>query len=432
MKKSIIYFSIVTLFSINASAKDVYSVDQLINYALGHSPDLKITSKEYEASTKQTKKASAYFLPRVDIHASAGTSASSEIIVNPDNVKEDTMLLGKITVTQLLYDFGKTGGNYDATKYLQESFNMNNLQSIADKIRDVKSAYYNVLRSMALINVAKENLKLNEAQLYRAQKYFTAGIRTKIDISDAKVNVIKAKIDLKKVKYNLKLAYTILDQVIGIKDIESPYTINPQELKLDDIFYTLTPYDMNLYESVTFAYEHRYIIQKFIANKKASKENIRVARSEYYPSLYLNANYTRLEAESLNTFLPKDTWQATIALDWNVYQGGSSKALIEEQIIQDNISFSRLEFLKLQIKKEVTEAYINLNESKDRVELSEALLLASQEKFTQAQKRYENGLSDYIELQQARQSYIDAKSSLVIDYYNYYDSLAKMYHAIGK
>jgi len=432
MKKYIINFGVVVLLSISANAKDVYNIDQLINYALEHSPDLQITTKEYEVSTKKTKQASAYFLPRIDIHGSAGASASSEIITNPDNVKEDTMLLGKISVTQLIYDFGKTSGNYDASKYIQESYNMNNLQSISDKIRDVKSAYYNVLRSMALINVAKENLKLNEAQLYRAQKYFTAGIRTKIDISDAKVNVIKAKIDLKKVKYNLKLAYTILDQVIGIKDIESPYTIQAQNLQLDDIFYTLIPYDMNLYESVNFAYAHRYIIQKFIASKKASKENIRVAKSQYYPSLYLSGDYTRLEAEALNTFLPKDTWQAAVSLDWNIYQGGSSKALIEEQIIQNNISQSRLEFLKLQIKKEVTEAYINLNESKDRVELSEALLMAAQEKFTQAQKRYENGLSDYIELQQARQSYIDAKSSLVIDYYNYYDSLAKMYHAIGK
>jgi len=432
MKKSIVYFGVMALFALNVSAKDVQSVDELISYSLKNSPDLAITTKEFEASTKRTKKAVSYYLPRVDLHASAGASASSQIILDPGNMEEDTMLLGKLTVTQLLYDFGKTGGNYDASKYLQESSKMNNLQSISDKIRDVKHAYYNVLRSMALIDVAKENLKLNEKQLYRAKRYFSAGIRTKIDISDAKVNVIKAKIDLKKVKYTLKLAYGTLDQVIGVKDIESPFSITPQNLELDDIFYTLAPYDMNLYDSVTFAYEHRYNIQKFIADKKASKENIRVARSEYYPSFYLSGNYSRLEADSLNTFLPKNSWQATLSLDWNVYQGGASKALIEEQIIQENISASRLEFLKLQIKKEVTEAYINLNESRDRVELSQALLQASAEKFNQAQKRYENGLSDYIELQQARQSYIDAKSSLVIDYYSYYDSLAKMYHAIGK
>jgi len=431
MKKHLFYGALV-LFSIQLQAKDLYSVDQLIGYALKHSPDLQISRKEYQLSSQQTKQASSYFLPKIDLQASAGASASSQIILDPGNMEEDTMLLGKITLSQLIYDFGKTGGNYDAAKYKENASSMHNLQSIADKIRDVKSAYYNVLRSMALINVAKENLKLNEAQLYRSKKYFTAGIRTKIDISDAKVNVIKAKIDLKKVKYNLKLAYSTLDQVIGSTDIESPYTINAQKLQLDDIFSTLAPYDMNLYDSILFAYEHRYIIQKLIAEKKASKEHIRVAKSEYYPSLYLSGNYSRLEADSLNTFLPKNTWQATLSLDWNLYQGGASKAFIQEQIIRDNISAARLEFLKLQIKKEVTEASINLHESKDRVELSEALLQASKEKFTQAQKRYENGLSDYIELQQARQSYIDAKSSLVIEYYNYYDALANMYHAIGK
>jgi outer membrane protein len=432
MKKALLYYVAMTLLVINLEAKEHYNVDLLIKYALKHSPDIQITSKEYEASFKETTKAAAYFLPRIDIHASAGATASSEIIINPENIAQDTLLLGKITLSQLVYDFGKSGGHYDASKYMQESYNMNNLQKIADKMRDVKSAYYNLLRSMALINVAKENLKLNEAQLYRSKKYYTAGIRTKIDISDAKVNVIKAKIELKKVKYRLKLAYTKLDQVIGSKEIDSPYTIQAQNLNLDDIFATLTPYEMNLYESVGFAYEHRYIIQKLIANQKASKQNIRVAKSQYYPSIYLNANYTRLDADTLNTFLPKDTWQASVNVDWNLYQGGSSKALIEQRIIQENISQAQLEFLKLEIKKDVTEAYLNLNESKDRVELSEALLQAAMEKFHQAQKRYENGLSDYIELQQARQSYIDSKSSLVVDYYNYYDALATMYHAIGK
>ena len=69
---------------------------------------------------------------------------------------------------------------------------------------------------------------------------------------------------------------------------------------------------------------------------------------------------------------------------------------------------------------------------KDSVELSQSLLTASEEKFDQAQKRYEHGLSDYIELQQARQGYIDAKSSLVVDYYNYYNAIAVLDNAIGK
>jgi len=50
----------------------------------------------------------------------------------------------------------------------------------------------------------------------------------------------------------------------------------------------------------------------------------------------------------------------------------------------------------------------------------------------QAQKRYENDLSDYIELQDAQQGYIESLSSLVTAYYDYYIALAQLDHAIGR
>ncbi len=69
---------------------------------------------------------------------------------------------------------------------------------------------------------------------------------------------------------------------------------------------------------------------------------------------------------------------------------------------------------------------------RDSVELSQSLVEVSNEKFDQAGKRYENGLSDFIELQQARQGYIDSMASLVVDYYDYYDAVAVLDNAIGK
>ncbi len=97
-----------------------------------------------------------------------------------------------------------------------------------------------------------------------------------------------------------------------------------------------------------------------------------------------------------------------------------------------NIANSRLYNSKLSIKKQTTQAYINLNKTRDSVVLSQSLLKVSSEKFEQAQKRYEYGLSDFIELQQARQGYIDAKSNLVVSFYDYYDAIALLDNAIGK
>jgi outer membrane protein len=124
--------------------------------------------------------------------------------------------------------------------------------------------------------------------------------------------------------------------------------------------------------------------------------------------------------------------QALVNLNWNLYEGGKTSALDEETRINTFIESSRLRDVKLIIKEQATRAYINLNKMKDSVKLSQSLLGISKEKFTQAQKRYQHGLSDYIELQEARQGYIDAMAGLVVDYYNYYNAIAILDNAIGR
>lgn len=75
---------------------------------------------------------------------------------------------------------------------------------------------------------------------------------------------------------------------------------------------------------------------------------------------------------------------------------------------------------------------INVPQARDNVLLSQNLVQAALEKFDQTQKQYENGLTDYIQLQESRQNYIDALSSLVNEYYSHYIALASLNRAVGE
>ena len=136
--------------------------------------------------------------------------------------------------------------------------------------------------------------------------------------------------------------------------------------------------------------------------------------------------------DKLAATTPQDQWQATLNLDWNLYNGGQSDAKSQEKKIQTDILNSQYSYTKLSIKEEITDAYIDVNRSRDSVALAQSLLAVSSQKFDQASKRYEYGLSDYIELQQSRQDYIDAKATLVDDYYNYYIAIAVLDNRVGK
>ncbi len=435
MKNTLLKLSLPLFLALSLSAKETYTVDDLIVTAMQNSPELKISASKYDASKQTLIVADSGYLPVIDLVVSAGQFGQSDIQNNnPDDMVDSTGIVGTVSLKQLIYDFDKTADNSDIYKFDSVSFDMANEQKISDKKMEVKSAYYNVLQRKALIDVNKENVKLNKAQLYRSQKYFEAGIRTKIDVSDAKVEFIKSKLDLRKSEYDLKLAFAYLDQVVGFTDAETDYDVFTQELDLTDLYSSLSVYDLNLINSIEFAYQNRYEIKQYIAKAKAAKASSKQSTSEFYPSIFLYGDYTKqdIQDEPLKDNMPEDKWTAAVNFEWNLYEGGSTTAIEQEKKIQQDISDSELLFSKLSIKKDTTQAYINVDKMKDSVELSQSLLEVSDEKFDQASKRYENGLSDYIELQQARQGYIDAKASLVIEYYNYYNAIAILDNAIGK
>jgi outer membrane protein len=433
ISKKLLHFTSAMFLCFTLDAKETYTLDELILQAMQNSPNLQISSYEANASKSRYDNAFGKYLPQVDLHLSAGSiSISDTSNPNSDKMIDDTLIKGVLSAKQIIYDFGKTGGNADKYKYESQSYKMLNSQNISDKIRYVKSAYYDVLKSVALIEVNIENVKLNDAQLYRAKKYFEAGIRTKIDVSDAKVRLIQAQIDLRNAEYNLKLAYASLDKVIGFSALENDYNVYTQKLNLTNIYTTLSDYHLSLPESIKYAYANRYSLKQYDAQIKSTLSQKRYTESSYYPSVYLNADYVQQDTDKLQYILPKEQWQASVNLDWNIYEGGSTSARTQEQELKVMIAKSKLNELKLSVKKEVTQAYVNLYKIKDSVGLSQKLLEVSAEKFDQASKRYEHGLSDYIELQEARQGYISAKASLVVDYYNYYNAIAILNNAIGQ
>jgi len=431
MKKNILLNLLVVGTLTSAIYAQTYTVDELITTSLKDSPDIAISAANYEASQKRYDTAFSSYLPKVDLQLSGGIIGQDKGIIQNGPI-DDKLLLGKLSARQLVYDFEKTGGNVESKSFEAQSYKMQNQQKISDKIKDVKTAYYNVLKAKSIINVHQEDIKLNKVQVYRAKKYFDAGIRTKIDVSDAKVALIKSKIALNNAKYKLESTYANLDKVVGFTTTSRDYEVYYGNFNLNILDNQLTEYNLSLKECVDYAYNNKAEVLSYKYQANASKVQIKSVNAEYFPSIYLYGDYTKQKIDKLKQYMPENSWQASINFDWNLYQGGSTNAKKEEKVINANIAQSKLILTQLQIKQTVTNAYIHLAQKKDEVKLSKSLVDVSSEKFDQASKRYENGLADFIELQQARQDYIDAKANLVNTFFDYYIAIAKLDNAIGK
>ena len=306
-------------------------------------------------------------------------------------------------------------------------------QVISDKIFLVKQNYYDILKTKSIMDVQHKNVELQKQQLHRAQKYLESGIKTIIDVSDAKVQVEQAQLDLKNVQYDLELQRAKLEETLGFVPYDGEYTLYSQKLSLPNLSHKLPLLKTPLSQLESFAYKHRYVLQSSEHNVKGAQSNVSANKADYYPTLSLDGNYALQHVDNeVLAITPERQGQIGINMTWNLFSGYQTDASVQEAKIGVLKAASQVQNVTLAIKRQVLESHIVVRRNKDNVKLSESISKASLQKFTQAQKRYENELSDYVELQDAQQGYIQSLSDLVNAYYDYFIAMAQLDHAIGK
>jgi len=437
MKK---FISLSLVFSVALFAESL-KLDDLVKEAILNSPDIKISEALYNSSVQKTKQADANYLPQINLSAEAGRQGvdykNQKINVGSSSQPlefgkiETNILIGTVSAKQLIYDFGKTTGNMDSFANIQKANKSSMQQTISDKVYSVKEAYYNLLTQYALIKVNKENVKLNEKQLYRSERYFTAGIRTKVDITDAKVNLIKAQLSLNNSEYDTKLALVQLNNVIGHNSDNEKLDIYIEELDLENAYNSLPRLSQKEVYYKKEAFKNRADLTQYKQLLESTKSQYKQITGDYYPSVYANGQYTMQDVDD-DAFVPEEQWKATVSVEWNLFSGNKTQAQEEDIRISILKAKADLDNTKLQIQKKVSNAFISVNKELDSTKLSQSLSFSSKEKFIQVQKRYEHGLADFVELQEARQTYINSRADLAQSYYQYYTAIARLDNAIGK
>ena len=417
--------------TLSVSAKSqILTIDKAVELALKHSPDIDISRFDFQGAIERSNFQKGYYLPRLDMSAVAGKLGLE--YKNQKNLS-GTALLGSLSASQLLYDFGKTGGRISAANEEANALKATMNQFISSKILQIKTRYYDVLKIKSIIRVNKKNIKLQEGQLRRAQRYYDTGIKTIIDVSDAQVRLTQAKLKLNNSEYELQLRRAILEQTMGYVPYSGKYELYQKKLDLPNVSHHLPGIKLSPAQLEGFAYDHRYELQSSKYFVESAKSLVESEKGGYLPTLSLKGDYTAQHVdENFIGVTPEQQWQAGVGVAWNLFAGKQTDASVQEAKINTMKASSRVNEVRLNIKRQVIEAYLGVKRTKDAVTLSESIAKASAKKFEQAKKRYENDLSDYIELQDAQQGYIRSLGELVVSYYDYYIALSQLDFAVGR
>ncbi len=425
IRNFILSVALIIVSSVGVEAETLeLTLEELLIIGLGKSPQIEIARQQYLGSEGVLTQAKSGYLP----HLSTGAQFGRMYIDELAPVDEDNLTTGYLRISQLIYDFGRTTGFIDASSYNRDAAAENFNEISQDVVFKIKRAFYQVLEKQRLIKVSEEAVANYEQQLYRTQKFYEAGIRAKIDVTNAEVNLSNQRLALLRAQSDLKIARTNLENVIGIKPNEGNYELVSNEPPLEKLAATKPKLPATLDDLLLVAHEERPGLARYELLVKAAESSLDRAEGGYWPVFDTGAEYQAYESE-LSALA--DQWQIQIGLTWEFFSGFETEGRVAESRAQLAEIEAVLREFELALAREVTDSYLRAQANRDGVDIADHSLAMAIENLKLADGRYKAGISDILEYNDAQLLYIENQTNLVITYYNYLTALADIERSIG-
>lgn len=341
------------------------------------------------------------FIPRI-----TGTLHGGPPIPN-QSFSSINSFLGGVGVDQYLFDFGRVRGQIQEraqqARAAQEESEYTDLQLVFEATQ----RYFALLAARRKVKVYEKAVAQRNEQLHDAQVKYAAGLRSDIDVLTAKSVLERARTSLVQARNTQAVARVALDNAMGFGHDAPSYKV------VDVLSYQ--PVSASVDSYFTTALELRPDLKMLKAEVKAAGAQIRIARSDYFPTGNAVAGYT-----GMGTGLPAaNNYDVGIVITWPIFNGFLTTREVDEAKAQRNAMGYAMRDLELRIWLQVKSAYLQLQTAVQQIKQARAALQASQSELDLAQKRYEIGLGNIIELTIAERFYIQNDAAYVDALYGY-------------
>lgn len=403
------------LLALALAAGPTLTIDQALTLAK-QNPQIAQAQGAVMQARGQVGVARSGFLPSASASASVfGTT------LNPGQQPRETFypLYGSsVTLSQTLWDFGRTLGAFQAARDVESSARFDVENTWQQVELSVRTAYYTVLATQALVNVAQQTVDSNQKKLDLAKGLFEVGQRPRFDVTKAEVDLENSRISLLQARNGVVLSRIALTQAIG-RDVNDATLVFPE----------LPPAgDPDVPALLRTAIENRPDLKSVDLQILAAGETLDSLRSGWLPILGASAT---VRWNGTDTPLVNN-WTAGATLTWPFLNGGAVLGRAESQTgVIAQVKAGR-DLLLLQIRSEVEQAVATLGEARARRAVAKTLVVQAKESLDLAGGRYQAGLGTIIELSDAQTSYSSAQAQEVKAVFDLATAWAQLKKATGQ
>jgi TolC family type I secretion outer membrane protein len=419
----------VTVFAEEPKASqampEVLTLEKAMELALSNHPSLRVASGTQAINEALVGQAQSGFYPQVSAlsgyqRTTANPTRNFTGSPLPRSTRGDTFgyYQSGVTLNQLLYDFGTIKSQVDTAQYNLQAANANAETAVQTVVINVQQAYFSLQQAQRLVKVNEEALTQFKQHLDLAKGRFKAGVAAKVDVTTAEVDLSNAQLNLITAKNNALVARVTLNNAMGIQTT-SPYRVldpSPGEA-----------YKVTLDEAVARAMQLRPEMVSQRAQERSAEAAIKAAQGNFFPTVTSSANYSY----SATDFPLVYNWNVSGTVNIPIFSG----FLTQQQVAQAraNLLMTKAngDVLRQNILLEVSQALLNLEAARERLEVTKITVTQARERLDQVEGRYKAGLSNAVEVTDAEVVLVTAQVNDVVAMSNYQSVKAALDKAMG-
>lgn len=409
--KKIGLLSFLLSFSVNY-AQELLTKETAVSLALQNNYGIRMAENNVKIAENNASIYNSGYLPKVFGNAGVNYNNNNSKLTAQDgtvsetNGAESNGYNASVGLNYTIFDGLGRSYNY---KKLKETHNLSELEAqtvIQNSLLQIFTNYYEVARITENKKNISESLTISKQRLTRMNYGFEYGQNTKLEVLNAEVDVNNDSIRFINEQRLLANSKRNLNLLLG------------RNITEDFIVATNVSFDLlfNFENLLEKANEYNIEMQKVNKNIEISAYDIKISKSSLYPFLNLNSSYGYNQANNDSSFplnkVQGSGFNAGVSLNWNIFDGGTSKTRIQNaKIYADNLQVQK-EQVTNQLERNVANALEIYNNAIFILKAEEKNVETNIRNFSRSEEQFKLGQISSIEFRLAQVNLLNAQSNL--------------------
>ena len=426
MKLKLYMTAIAICLAIVVQAQQEWDLQKCINYALGNNIRIRQQQTNTDYYGNELKQSKNNRLPSLSGNLSNSFNFGRSL--QYDNTYAD-------------YNSNQTGGSLSANVTLWNAMSIRKSIDMADfnlkasledlkKAKDdiilnVAAAYLQILFAQELVQVAEDQLGVTNLQIERTKKLVNAGSLAKGSLLEIEAQYAQEELNLVNQQNELQLSYLNLYQLLELP-VSDQFKILKPELPVVSANRAL----LNSVEVFNSAVQNRPEVKSAFFKLESYREQVGLAKSSLYPTLSMGFDYytsynNKYEdmAGSKISFSDQlknnERYGFGLNMSVPVFNKFQTRTQIKNAELQAMNQELELQNTKNVLRTEIEQAYTNALAALKKYIASNKAVESMQEAFRYTEEKFNVGMVNSVEYNQAKNNLTKASSDLAQAKYDY-------------